>query len=117
MFSKSIIVNIFCKSKPCELTILAEDGHIIQKATIGTTKMKFVICTNDCIIKVIATHNDLTYYKTIFLGNCKCQSIFVSFGFNTTISQKLHSVVVLSDANYGFPVARALLNFKQQSNS
>ena len=112
MFNKLVVLKILCFKKPCNITILDYFGKTLQKFTIKSTSSKICVCTRSCLIKLIAKHNGLTYFKTIHLNNCKCQNVFLSFAFNTTFLQKTINVFMLNDANYGMPVNMALLNFR-----
>ncbi len=115
MSFKSVTLNVCCSKIPCNLLIISANGHIIQKKLINSFKSKLYFCTRDCEIKVIAKLKDKTFYKTICLNNFKHQNICVNFTFNTVLSQKILNTISLLDANYNFPISKAILNFKQKT--
>ena len=111
MFAKKLCLDIYCSKFPCQLTILSCDGDL-KNVTIQSNISKFCFCTKSCAIRLLASHNGQTIHQTIYLTNLLCQKNFVNFVFDRTILQISNNIITLTDANYGFPIANALLNFK-----
>ena len=62
---------------------------------------------------LIASKNGNSVYKTIYLNNFSCQRVSVNFHFNITFLNKSSiNIITLNDANWGFPIASGVLNFK-----
>jgi len=112
MIYKLVILNVFCVSKPCSLTIVSNNGNVIKKVTLKAINSKICFCTKEQSFKLIARYSNQTIYKTMCINNLRCQNIFVNFVFNSQLSQRISSEIKLLDANYGFPVTKAVLNFK-----
>ena len=112
MLEKLVILNIKSVQKPLKLTIFWDDN--VKKEIVCKKKTKFCICLKGDFVRLVAKYNNQTYLKTIYLKNFRCQNVFVNFMFNTTISQKTSGIITLTDLIYGFPVKKALLNFKQK---
>ena len=113
MFCKLVKLNIFSSNTPYELTILAQNGQIIKQITIETNKSKICFHTKNCTIKLFARYNNETNYQTAHLSNRLCQSCNVSFAFQSILRPIRPNIIKLSDATYGFPIAKAILNFRQ----
>lgn len=114
MYGKFVVLSIFCARKPCQLKIIYD--NCFMEKNINANMSKIRICTKNQFIKLIAKYENITYYKTIYLNNCKCQNNFANFMFNVSILQKIKFNIFLTDKNYGFPVSNAILNFKQLQN-
>ena len=114
MFRKFVVLNISCSKRPCQITILYGDASCIKKHTITSKYTNICVYTKACSIKIIARYNEQIYYKTVYLNSFWCQNVFVNFEFNSIFSQTIVNIITLTDANYGFPISKALLNFKQK---
>lgn len=114
MIYKYVILNIFCSKKPCDLTIMYNNGNCKRRCNITSHHSKICIHTKESSVKITASYEEQIYYKTIYLDDLRCQNIFVNFGFYTTFCQKAVNLIRLTDANYGFSVSNAVLNFKQK---
>lgn len=114
MFCKYVVVelNIFCLYTPFSIEILSERGEFLKRVKISLNCSKICVRTSGKFIRLIARQGNLSEYKTIFLNDNGCQSVFVSFAFNSAFSRNSFGLVFLKDANYGFPVENAILNFK-----
>ena len=104
-------LDIFCPKMPYDLTIMVDDCFVIKKAKINNTCSKFCINTKNKKLKIFARYNKQIVCKTIYLNNNSCENICVNFLFNTKLFQRTFNTIFLCDANYGFPVLRAMLNF------
>ena len=111
MCFKSVCLNIACFKTPYQLTILLDDCVVIENATIKQCFNTFCLQTNKKKLKIFAKYQNYTLCKEICLNGCRCQDIYASFLFSTKILQNSNVRITLSDANYGFPIARAMLNF------
>ena len=111
MFRKFVVLNISCSKRPCQITILYDDGSCIKRHTITSKYTNICVYTKACSIKIIASYNQQVYYKTVYLNGLWCQNIFVNFEFNAIFSQRVVNIITLNDANYGFPISRAMLKF------
>ncbi len=113
MISKAVFLDVICHKKPYYLTIMIDDCFMLKKAKINSFSSKFCICTKNERLTIIASYKTQAVYKTIYLNNKPCENICVNFLFNKTFSQRSNNIIKLLDVNYGFPVEKALLNFKQ----
>ena len=114
MFNKFIVFNIFCSQKPCLLTVICDDQCKTRK-NIKTTKCNICLKTKNCFVKLIARYKGLTICKTLYLSNLMCQNIFVNFVFKNKFKQKMFNTIKLFDANFGFPISKSILHFKQKN--
>ncbi len=113
MICKSVVLNILCFKTPCCLTIISDNGHIIKKTTLKYISSKICFCTNSKSIKLIARYNCKTICKTIYLSTSRCQNSFANLLFDTNPFNQSVKIIILLDANYGFPISKAIINFKQ----
>ena len=111
MFCKSIILNVSFFNLPCILRVLDNHNCEILKTNINGFKTRLCIRTSSQKLKVIATDNLKSIYKTLELNNKRCQNFFLNFSFSSAFSQTSQNLITLSDENYGFPISNALLKF------
>ena len=114
MVFKSINLNIFCLKRPCNLTVISNDGTIVKKGKINSFFSTINICTKGQSIKIIASYNGLSVCKTICLSDMKCQNYCVDFSFSARLWQGQICLITLKDKNYGFPILNATLKFIQR---
>ena len=114
MFKKIVFLDLHCSETPCNFTVLSCNGQIFKTIIISNCS-KVCFCTDDYQIKLFATCNKQTIQQTLCLSNSLCQNYCISFVFEKIIPPKVVNLIELFDANYGFPVANATLDFKQRN--
>ena len=110
MFAKKVFINIFCSRLPCQLTILSCDNKMITQAFLQTNESQIFVYVKGNRIKLIATYQNETIFQTISLANRFCQIVYTTFAFSRIVNPS-RILISLTDANYGFPIANATLNF------
>lgn len=114
MFYKKILLNIFSSKQPCKVTVFSCDDEVIEEFAIQSYHTKICIRTKGRSIKLFAKYKSQTIYQTVSLYFNLCQSLVVNFAFDTILPHRQPSFITLSDRTYGFPIANAILNFKQK---
>lgn len=112
MCNKKIKLNIFCSKMPFELTIMTCDGRIVKKETLYANYKTICVCTKFDCLKLFAKYKNQIVYKKICLSGCRCQNICVNFAFKKVFSKMVFCLITLTDAVYGLPIQKALLQFK-----
>lgn len=114
MSAKSVELNIYCNSTPCELLIVSREGNLIKQASIKNKCSKICFCTSEKAVIISAIYKNQNINQTLFLNSCQCQNYDMVFNFpNQSIAE---NIFYLIDANYGFPIKKAELLFRQVRN-
>ena len=113
MICKMVVLNIFSFNAPYYLDIMSNNGCSIKRIYIKSFKANVCVETTGHSVMLIASKNGNSVYKTIYLNNFSCQRVSVNFQFNITFLNKSSiNIITLNDANWGFPIASGVLNFK-----
>ena len=107
MFNKFVTLNVFCSEIPCEILIVSEEGNLLKQLIIKSHDSKICFCTNTCNIFLIAIFRNKIVRQILYLSNNFCQIHDVML-ITKSITNNL---IKLIDANYGFPVIKAQLQF------
>lgn len=104
---KLVFLEIISSDTPCTLTVLSCNGQIIKRVTLNSFKSKICFCTKEQNLKLILACNNMSLYRKISV----CKNNCIRLSFNTRRRNRVNCIT-LSDANYGFPVQKAILSFK-----
>lgn len=110
MFCKTVRLKVFCSNTPCQLTILSGNNSVIKTCTVSLCHSEICLRTAGGMLKIIARYQNQTICRIIYLRCCWCQTVCTCFNFNAPSLVN----ITLTDANYGFPVSNAILNFQSQ---
>ena len=110
MFCKSVSLHLFCSNTPAQVTIMDELGNVISRTTVSLCHNKICLRTSARTLIIMARYQNQVLYQAIRLCCCYCQTAYARFIFNAPQQIRVN----LHDANYGFPISRAVLTFRNQ---
>jgi len=97
---------------PYFVTISTNCDKVIWQGDIAFAPATICTSVHAKSIKIIASHQNTTIYKNIFLSSSRCQNINVGFNFAPLGNGVQY--FSLFDRNYNLPIPSATLDFSRQ---